>query len=57
VDKNAVEGLSKDMFQKPVKALNKMEASGLIEQLLEKYAPKKSGNGNGGRSYQRGGRQ
>jgi hypothetical protein len=53
VDKNTVEGLAKDMFQKPVKALNKMEASGLIEQLLEKYAPKKTSNGNGGRQYQR----
>ena len=59
LDKQEVEGLAKDMFQKPVKALNKMEASGLIEELLEKYGPKKSngGNGNGGRSYQRGARR
>ena len=54
LDKNAVEGLAKDMFEKPVKALNKMEASGLIEELLEKYGPAKKANG---RSYQRGGRQ
>ena len=54
LDKNVVEDLAKDMFQKPVKALNKMEASGLIEELLEKYAPKKT-NGNGRRQYQRGG--
>jgi len=47
-----VEGLAKDMFQKPVKVLNKLEASGLIEELLEKYGPKKT-NGNG-RAYQRG---
>jgi len=54
LDKQEIEGLAKDMFQKPVKALNKLEASGLIEELLEKFGPKK-GNGNGSRSYQRGG--
>ena len=52
LDKSAVEGLSKDMFHKPVKTLNKLEASGLIEELLEKYGPKKA-NGDG-RTYQRG---
>ena len=56
LDKQEVEGLAKDMFQKPVKTLNKMEASGLIEELLAKYGPAKSnGNGNGRRQYQRGG--
>ncbi len=60
LDKHEIEDLAKDMFGKPVKALNKMEASGLIEELLEKYGPSKS-NGNGNRngsrshSYQRGG--
>jgi hypothetical protein len=54
LDKQEVEGLTKDMFQKPVKTLNKLEASGLIEELLEKYGPKKT---NGGRSYQRGARR
>ena len=59
LDKQEIEALAKDMFNKPVKALNKMEASGLIEELLEKYGPKKTngGNGNGGRSYQRGARR
>ena len=59
LEKNAVEALAKEMFEKPVKALNKMEASGLIENLLETYGPKKTngGNGNGGRSYQRGARR
>jgi len=59
LDKNAVEGLAKDMFHKPVKTLNKLEASGLIEELLEKYGPKKAngGNGNGGRFFQRGARR
>ena len=56
LDKQEVEGLAKDMFQKPVKALNRMEASGLIDELLGKYGPKKS-NGSGGRSYQRGARR
>ena len=59
LDKQEVEALAKDLFQKPVKTLNKLEASGLIEELLEKYGPKKAngGNGNGGRSYQRGARR
>jgi len=62
LDKQEIENLAKDMFGKPVKALNKMEASGLIEELLEKYGPAKSngnGNRNGGRSnyYQRGHRR
>ena len=47
LDKQEVEGLAKDMFQKPVKTLNKLEASGLIEELIEKFGPQK-GNG---RSY------
>ena len=55
LDKNAVEGLSKDMFQKPVKTLNKMEASGLIEELIQKHGPKKTNGGNGRGAYQRGG--
>jgi len=57
LDKQEVEGLAKDMFGKPVKTLNKLEASGLIEELLNKYGPTKSngGNGNSRRPYQRGG--
>jgi hypothetical protein len=58
LDKQEVEGLAKDMFNAPVKSLNKLQASGIIEELLEKYGPKNStGNGNGGRSFQRGGRR
>ena len=49
--------MAKQMFEKPVKSLNKMEASGLIEELLAKYATKKTNGGNGGRSYQRGARR
>jgi len=54
LDKQEVEALAKDMFNTPVKALNKLQASGLIEELLTKYATKKT-NGNGRRQYQRGG--
>ena len=55
LDKQEVEGLSKDMFQKPVKALNKMDASSLIAELISKYGPTKSNGGNSRRQYQRGG--
>ena len=59
LDKQEVEGLAKDMFNAPVKALNKMDASSLIAELISKYGPTKSngGTGNGGRSYQRGARR
>lgn len=42
LDKNAVEQLAQDRFGKGVKQLNKLEASGLIEELIEKY-PSKNG--------------
>ena len=44
LDKNSVEQLAQDRFSKGVKELNKLEASGLIEELIEKY-PSKSGRG------------
>jgi len=44
LDKNVVEQLAQDRFSKGVKQLNKLEASGLIEELIEKY-PSKSGRG------------
>jgi hypothetical protein len=57
LDKNTVEGLAKEMFNLPVKALNKMDASSLIAEMISKYGPAKTngGNGNGRRQYQRGG--
>jgi hypothetical protein len=59
LDKQEVENLSKQMFNQPVKSLNKMDASSLIAELISKYGPTKSnggsGNGNGRRQYQRGG--
>ena len=42
LDKNQVEQLAMDRFGKGVKQLNKLEASGLIEELIERY-PSKSG--------------
>jgi hypothetical protein len=46
LDKNEVEGLAQERFGKGVKALNKLEASGLIEELFEKTGQTK-GNGRG----------
>jgi hypothetical protein len=48
LDKNAVEQLAQDRFGKGVKALNKLEASGLIDELLEQTGQK---NGNHGRRF------
>jgi hypothetical protein len=55
--KQEVEDLAKQMFEKPVKTLNRLECSSLIDELLTTYGPKKAsgGNGNGRRQYQRGG--
>ncbi len=49
LDKNEIEALANERFGKGVKALNKLEASGLIEELLEKTGQIK---GNGRRRYQ-----
>jgi len=49
LDKNEVEALAQERFGKGVKALNKLEASGLIEELLEKTGQTK---GNGRSRYQ-----
>jgi hypothetical protein len=56
LEKTKIEGLAQDRFGKTVKALNKLKASGLIEELLEMTGQSK-GNGRGrfqGR-YQRAG--
>ena len=45
LDKTKVEQLSQDRFGKSVRNLNKLEASGLIEELKEQVAS--NGNGNG----------
>ncbi len=49
LDKNEIEALAQERFGKGVKALNKLEASGLIEELLEKTGESK---GNGRSRYQ-----
>ena len=56
LDFNEVEDLADQMFQTAVKSLNKLQASNLIAELLDKYGQASNGNGNrnGGRSYQRG---
>ena len=47
LDKNDIEGLAQERFGKGVKQLNKLEASGLIEELFEKYPGRRTSNGNG----------
>jgi hypothetical protein len=42
IEKSRVEQLAQDRFGKGLKQLNKLEASGLIEELIEKY-PSKNG--------------
>jgi len=49
LEKSYVEQLSMDRFGKGVKSLNKLEASGLIDELLEKHGSKGPNGGNGGR--------
>jgi hypothetical protein len=44
LDKNQVEALSQDRFGKTVKALNKLEASGLIDELLTQTGGTPAGN-------------
>jgi hypothetical protein len=48
LDKNDIEKLAQDRFGKGVKQLNKLEASGLIDELLETHGKQ---NGNGRRRY------
>jgi hypothetical protein len=40
LDKTQIEQLARERFNTPVKALNKLQASGLIKELLEKYPSK-----------------
>lgn len=50
LDKAHVEDLSRERFGKPVKALNKLEASGLIEELFHQVGAKGNGHGSGHRN-------
>lgn len=57
LDKQAVETLAREMFGLPIKTLNRLQASGLIEELLERHGktPKKNGSvrANGASAYRR----
>ena len=56
LDKKEIEALAQERFGKGVKALNKLEASGLIEELLEKTGQNQgSGRGRFQRRFQRAG--
>lgn len=60
LDKQEVEALAQELFGAPVKTLNRLQASGLIEELLARYGKgKKNGNGNGRSTsnYRRAGRE
>lgn len=46
LDKQEVEALAKEMFALPVKNLNRLQASGLIEELLERHGKARQ-NGHG----------
>jgi len=52
LDKNFVEDLAKELFGHGVKSLNRLSASGLIDELFEKFPRKDKGNGRQGK-YQR----
>jgi hypothetical protein len=56
LEKAKVEGLAQDRFGKTVKALNKLEASGLIEELLEMTGQSKGRSRFKGRYQRAGGR-
>ncbi len=48
LDKNEVENLAIELFGHGVKALNRLAASGLIDELLERHGGKRRNNGNRG---------
>ena len=52
LDKKDIEALANERFGKGVRQLNKMEASGLIEELLEAHGGKNNGNRTGGGRFQ-----
>ena len=51
-NKTDIENLAVQMFGGGVRTLNRLQASGLIDELFEKY-PRRNGNGNGRGNYQR----
>ena len=58
LDKNEVDHLARQRFGKGVKQLSKLEASGLIDELLETYGGgNNSSNRRNGSAYSRSGRR
>lgn len=53
LEKKQIEALAQERFGQTVKALNKMQASGLIDELLERFGEKKS-NGYSNKRYGKG---
>ena len=53
IDKTEVEALAKEMFSTPVKALNRLQASGLIDELLERYGKSQRGRTTNGHASRR----
>ena len=54
LDKQEVETLAKELFGVPVKTLNRLQASGLIEELLARHGKaKQNGRANGASTFQR----
>jgi hypothetical protein len=47
LDKHQVEALAHELFDKGVKQLNRLQASGLIDELLERYGGTKRGSNRG----------
>jgi hypothetical protein len=50
IDQNAFDGLAVEMFGAKTQALNKLQASGLIDELLDRYG-KRTQPGRYGRRY------
>ena len=49
LDKREVDDLAKERFGTGVRQLNRLQASGLIDELLERHGGHRNGNGNRGR--------
>ena len=57
LDKREIEALARELFNAPVKTLNKMQASNLIDELVAKYGKPKPSNDYAPRRYARPGGQ
>lgn len=55
LDRNVIEELAIERFGHGVRELNKLQASGLIDEILETYASNGNSNGNGNGNHRRNG--